>query len=247
MSEYIKVKDLTVAYDLKPVLWDIDLNYPKGSLIAIVGPNGAGKSTLIKAMLNLLKTVSGNISFNNKTLKEMQKEIAYVPQRGSVDWDFPTTVFDVVLMGRYGQVGWFKKVTKKDRDLALEAIKKVGMENFLNRQISELSGGQQQRVFLARALVQDASIYFMDEPFQGVDIKTEQAIIEILKDLKNQGKTVIVVHHDLSTVESYFDFVTLINMQVIANGKVSEVFTKENIDLTYQINKLNLLMEENHV
>ncbi|HKL94839.1 MAG TPA: ABC transporter ATP-binding protein [Haploplasma sp.] len=245
IKDYIKVRDLTVAYDLKPVLWDIDLTLPQGELIAIVGPNGAGKSTLLKAMLNLIKTISGTTTYQDLSYKQMQKNIAYVPQRGSVDWDFPTNVFDVVLMGRYGSAGWFKKVTKKDKELALEALKKVGMENFLTRQISELSGGQQQRVFLARALVQDASIYFMDEPFQGVDIVTEQAIIAILKDLKKSGKTVIVVHHDLETVPTYFDYVTLINMQIVASGYVKDVFSKENINQTYQSNKLATL-KDNH-
>lgn len=243
-NDYIIVEDLTVAYDLKPVLWDIDIKYPKGKLIAISGPNGAGKSTLIKSMLNLHQPISGKTLFFGKTYQEAYQEIAYVPQKGSVDWDFPTTVFDVVLMGRYGHIGWFKRVTKNDRELTLEAIKKVGMEDFLDRQINELSGGQKQRVFLARALVQDANIYFMDEPFQGVDIKTEKAIIAILKDLKKLGKTVIVVHHDLETIPEYFDFVTLINMKVIANGEVTDVFTKENINKTYQNNKLIRLKDE---
>lgn len=243
-KDYIIVEDLTVAYDLKPVLWDIDLKYPKGSLIAIIGPNGAGKSTLIKTMLNLLKPISGKTLFEGKLYKETYKEIAYVPQRGSVDWDFPTTVFDVVLMGRYGHVGWFKKVTKKDKDLTNEALIKVGMEGYKNRQISELSGGQQQRVFLARALVQEANIYFMDEPFQGVDVKTERSIVDILKELKNEGKTVIVVHHDLDTVADYFDWVTLINMKIIANGPVEEVFIDKNIRLTYADNKLNIIKED---
>lgn len=246
MKEYIKVEDLTVSYDLKPVLWDIDLNIPQGVLMAIVGPNGAGKSTLIKTMLNLLKPVSGTVTFNNKQYKDVQKTIAYVPQRGSVDWDFPTNVFDVVLMGRYGHAGWFKPLTKKDREIALNALEQVGMADFINRQISELSGGQQQRVFLARALAQQAEIYFMDEPFQGVDAKTEKAIIEILKKLKDENKTVIVVHHDLDTVKEYFDWVTLINMKIVASGKVEEVFTKENIDIAYKNNNI-LEREENNV
>jgi len=247
MNDYIKVEDLTVAYDLKPVLWDIDISYPKGSLIAIAGPNGAGKSTLLKTMLGLLKPISGKTFFDGKPYKEMYQEIAYVPQKDSVDWDFPTTVFDVVLMGRYGHAGWFKKVTKEDKKLAHIAIEKVGMENYKDRQISELSGGQQQRVFLARALVQGANIYFMDEPFQGVDIKTEKAIIEILKSLKKNNKTVIVVHHDLDTIPEYFDWVTLINMKIIANGPVSKVFTKENINLTYADNKLNTSKDDSNV
>ncbi|WP_035345474.1 metal ABC transporter ATP-binding protein [Haploplasma modicum] len=246
MNDYIKVEDLTVAYDLKPVLWDIDLSYPKGNLIAIVGPNGAGKSTLIKAMLNIHKSISGTTLFEGKTYKDFYKNIGYVPQRGSVDWDFPTTVFDVVLMGRYGSIGWFKRPSKDDKRKALDALVKVGMDKYMHRQISELSGGQQQRVFLARALVQEASIYFMDEPFQGVDIKTEKAIIEILRELKNKGCTVLVVHHDLETVPEYFDWVTFLNMKVIANGKVSDVFNSNTIEETYKSNKIALLKEDDN-
>lgn len=246
MNDYIKVEDLTVAYDLKPVLWDIDLSYPKGNLIAIVGPNGAGKSTLIKAMLNIHKSISGTTLFEGKTYKAFYKNIGYVPQRGSVDWDFPTTVFDVVLMGRYGSIGWFKRPSKDDKRKALDALVKVGMDKYMHRQISELSGGQQQRVFLARALVQEASIYFMDEPFQGVDIKTEKAIIEILRELKKKGCTVLVVHHDLETVPEYFDWVTFLNMKVIANGKVSDVFNSNTIEETYKSNKIALLKEDDN-
>lgn len=246
MNDYIKVEDLTVAYDLKPVLWDIDLSYPKGNLIAIVGPNGAGKSTLIKAMLNIHKSISGTTLFEGKTYKDFYKNIGYVPQRGSVDWDFPTTVFDVVLMGRYGSIGWFKRPSKDDKRKALDALVKVGMDKYMHRQISELSGGQQQRVFLARALVQEASIYFMDEPFQGVDIKTEKAIIEILRELKKKGCTVLVVHHDLETVPEYFDWVTFLNMKVIANGKVSDVFNSNTIEETYKSNKIALLKEDDN-
>ncbi|MCR1808596.1 metal ABC transporter ATP-binding protein [Haploplasma modicum] len=246
MNDYIKVEDLTVAYDLKPVLWDIDLSYPKGNLIAIVGPNGAGKSTLIKAMLNIHKSISGTTLFEGKTYKDFYKNIGYVPQRGSVDWDFPTTVFDVVLMGRYGSIGWFKRPSKDDKRKALDALFKVGMDKYMHRQISELSGGQQQRVFLARALVQEASIYFMDEPFQGVDIKTEKAIIEILRELKKKGCTVLVVHHDLETVPEYFDWVTFLNMKVIANGKVSDVFNSNTIEETYKSNKIALLKEDDN-
>lgn len=247
MDKIIKIEDLTVAYDLKPVLWDIDLSFPLGELIAIVGPNGAGKSTLIKAMLGIHKPISGKTYFYGKPYKEVYKKIAYVPQRGSVDWDFPTTVFDVVLMGRYSHVGWFKRPSKIDKDKALKALKMVKMEKFSNRQIRELSGGQQQRVFLARALVQEADIYFMDEPFQGVDIMTELAIVEILRSLKNLGKTVIVVHHDLDTVPKYFDYVTLLNMKVIASGKVSDVFTEEIIEKAYKSNKLAEIKDQNYV
>lgn len=230
----IKVEDMTVAYSVKPVLWDIDLDIPKGVLMAIVGPNGAGKSTLIKAMLDLIKPVSGNVLFNGETYKEHRKFIGYVPQSESVDWDFPANVLDVVLMGRYGELGWFKRPGKKDKDLALEALDKVGMKEFAGRQISQLSGGQQQRIFLARALVQDAEIYFMDEPFKGVDARTEGAIVDLLKELKNKGKTLIVVHHDLQTVEEYFDWVVLLNRQIIKAGPVEEVFTDENLNKAYR-------------
>lgn len=230
----IEVEDMTVAYSTKPVLWDVDLNIPKGILMAIVGPNGAGKSTLIKAMLDLIKPVSGKVLFNGESYKEHRKHIGYVPQSESVDWDFPANVLDVVIMGRYGELGWIKRPSKKDKDLAMEALEKVGMKEYANRQISQLSGGQQQRIFLARALVQDADIYFMDEPFKGVDAKTQVAIVELLKELKRRGKTLIVVHHDLQTVEEYFDWVVLLNKQIIAVGPVEEVFTEENIDKTYK-------------
>lgn len=230
----INVEDMTVAYDRKPVLWDVDLNIPKEVLLAIVGPNGAGKSTLIKAMLDLIKPISGEVSFNGETYKDHRKHIGYVPQSESVDWDFPANVLDVVLMGRYGQLGWIKRPTSRDRELALEALEKVGMKEYSKRQISQLSGGQQQRIFLARALVQDADIYFMDEPFKGVDAKTEKAIVKILKELKNQGKTLIVVHHDLQTVEEYFDWVVLLNRQIVSYGPVEEVFTDENLNKTYR-------------
>lgn len=230
----IEVEDMTVAYHVKPVLWDIDFHVPKGVLMAIVGPNGAGKSTMIKAMLGLIKPLTGSVLFNGQSYEKQRKKIGYVPQRGSVDWDFPTTVLDVVLMGRYGHVGWVKRTTAKDKKEALEALKKVSMEDFATRQISQLSGGQQQRVFLARALVQDAEIYFMDEPFQGVDAKTERAVIEILKDLRKRGKTVVVVHHDLQTVKEYFDWVTLLNTQLIVSGPVEEVFTDENLRKAYR-------------
>ena len=230
----IQVEDMTVAYDIKPVLWDVDLKIPKSSLMAIVGPNGAGKSTLIKAMLDLIKPISGKVSFYGQSYKSQIKKIGYVPQSGSVDWDFPASVLDVVLMGTYGQVGWFKRPGKKEKESALKAIEQLGMSEFRNRQISELSGGQQQRVFLARALVQDAEIYFMDEPFKGVDAKTEKAIITLLKNLKNSGKTLVVVHHDLQTVEEYFDYVVLLNTQVIASGPMKEAFTEDNLAKTYR-------------
>lgn len=231
----IKVEDLTIAYNHTPVLWDIDLTVQKGVLMAIVGPNGAGKSTLIKSMLGFLTPVSGNVLFFGKPYSAVRKRIAYVPQKGSVDWDFPTDVFDVVMMGRYGELGILKRPKKEDFDKVEQALEEVGMLSFAHRQISQLSGGQQQRVFLARALVQNADIYMMDEPFQGVDAKTEKSIVSVLQRLRDLGKTVIVVHHDLQTVKSYFDEVTLLNIKVVASGPVQEVFTENNIKQTYRI------------
>lgn len=235
--ELIKIEDLTVTYDLSPVLWDIDLNIKKGSLLAIVGPNGAGKSTLIKAILNLIPKVTGSILFENQEYKKYRKKIGYVPQSGSVDWDFPTTVLDVVSMGRYGHVGLIKRLRKKDKEISIEALKKVEMYEFKDRQISELSGGQRQRVFLARALAQEADVYFLDEPFQGVDIKTEKTIINILKELKNQGKTILVVHHDLNTIEEYFDQICFLNKKIVAYGDVATTFNNENIEKAYKSSK----------
>ncbi|MGL5512777.1 MAG: metal ABC transporter ATP-binding protein [Sporomusa sp.] len=230
----VEVCDLTVAYDVKPVLWDIHLAIPKGKLVAIVGPNGAGKTTLIKAMLGLVKPVSGAIFFGGNTPKMIdKKKIGYVPQSGSVDWDFPATVLDVVMMGRYGHLGWFKRPGHKDRDMAMEMLNKVGMHQYAARQISQLSGGQQQRVFLARALVQQADLYFMDEPFKGVDAQTEKSIVWLLSELKKQGKTMVVVHHDLRTVPDYFDWVTLINTRIVASGPVGEVFNEKNLCKAY--------------
>ncbi|PWJ50106.1 metal ABC transporter ATP-binding protein [Faecalicatena contorta] len=231
----VEVEDLTVAYDTRPVLWDIDLKIPKGKLMAVVGPNGAGKTTLIKAMLGLLKPVTGAVRFADGSgdVRVLKKRIGYVPQSGSVDWDFPATVQDVVLMGCYGKLGWVRRPRKMDIELAKQTLQKVGMQNYAARQISQLSGGQQQRVFLARALAQEAEVYFMDEPFKGVDAQTERAIVSLLKELKEQGKTVVVVHHDLQTVPDYFDWVTLINLRVVASGPVDEVFHEENLKKTY--------------
>ncbi len=229
----VAVTDLTVAYREAPVLWDIDLEVPAGKLMAVMGPNGAGKTTLIKAILGLVPTAAGQVEIHGKPYARQRRLVGYVPQRGSVDWDFPTTVFDVVLMGRYGELSWFRRPGRRERDLAAAALEKVGMTEFADRQISQLSGGQQQRVFLARALVQDAQVYFMDEPFQGVDARTERAIIDLLKELRAQGRTVVVVHHDLQTVRDYFDWITLLNVRRIACGPVNQVFTQENLRLAY--------------
>ncbi|HEU0016329.1 MAG TPA: metal ABC transporter ATP-binding protein [Longimicrobium sp.] len=229
----IEVNDLTVAYRDKPVLWDVDLRVPAGVLMAIVGPNGAGKSTLIKAALGLVRAAAGQVLVHGRPYAEQRKLVAYVPQRGSVDWDFPTSVLDVVMMGCYGSLGWLRRPGRKQREAAMQALEQVGMQAFADRQISQLSGGQQQRVFLARALVQDARLYLMDEPFQGVDAKTERAIVTVLQQLREAGKTVVVVHHDLETVPEYFDHVLLLNVRRIAAGRVEEVFTEENLRLTY--------------
>jgi manganese/zinc/iron transport system ATP- binding protein len=229
----IDVTDLTVAYQDKPVLWDVDLQAPPGVLLAIVGPNGAGKTTFIKAVLGLIKPVAGQMLIYGKPYAEQRRLVGYVPQRGSVDWDFPTSVLDVVMMGRYGELSWFRRPGRDDRERALEALEKVGMARYAGRQISQLSGGQQQRTFLARALVQDAQIYFMDEPFQGVDATTERAIVDLLKELRAAGKSVVVVHHDLQTVPEYFDWVMLLNVSRVAAGPVGVVFTEENLRRTY--------------
>jgi manganese/zinc/iron transport system ATP- binding protein len=201
--------------------------------MAVVGPNGAGKTTLIKSVLGLIRPAAGQVLIHGRPYAEQRRLVGYVPQRGSVDWDFPTSVLDVVTMGRYGALGWIKRPGRKEREAALEALQKVGMRDFAARQISQLSGGQQQRVFLARALVQDAQVYFMDEPFQGVDATTERAIVALLQELRAAGKTVVVVHHDLQTVPEYFDWVTLLNVRKIASGPVGEVFTEQNLRLAY--------------
>lgn len=229
----IQINDLTVAYREKPVLWDLDLTVPPGTLMAVMGPNGAGKSTLIKAILGLIPSASGEVHIFGKSYRENRRMVSYVPQRNSVDWDFPTTVIDVVMMGLYGKLGWVKRPGKKERISAMEALEKVNMIEYAHRQISQLSGGQQQRTFLARALVQDAELYLMDEPFQGVDAATEKAIIHILKELRDKGKTLIVVHHDLQTVKDYFDSITLLNVRITDSGKVPEVFNEQNLKKTY--------------
>jgi manganese/zinc/iron transport system ATP- binding protein len=229
----IQINDLTVAYREKPVLWDVDLEVPTGTLMAIVGPNGAGKTTLIKSVLGLVTPAAGRLLIYGKPYADQRRLVGYVPQRGSVDWDFPTDVLDVVMMGRYGALGWFRRPGRSERNVALDALDKVGMRDYSQRQISQLSGGQQQRVFLARALVQEAQVYFMDEPFQGVDATTERAIVTLLQELRQSGKTVVVVHHDLQTVPEYFDSVTLLNVRRIASGPVESVFSEENLRQTY--------------
>ncbi|WP_456278871.1 metal ABC transporter ATP-binding protein [Bacillus sp. AK128] len=231
--DVLKVNQLCAAYRKNTVLHDVSFTIKPGTLTSIVGPNGAGKSTLIKVLLELHPSLSGDVTFFGSSLKKVKSKIGYVPQRGSVDWDFPTDALDVVMMGMYGQIGWLKWPNKSHKEKALEALNKVGMADYAHRQISELSGGQQQRVFLARALIQDAELYFMDEPLAGVDAATERAIMKILNELKNNGKTVLVVHHDLQTVEDYFDQVLFLNRTVVAQGGVSSTFTTKNIERTY--------------
>lgn len=224
----IEVHNLTVSYGDRPVLWDIDLLLPSSQLIAVIGPNGAGKSTFLRAILGLVPITHGTI-----TVLPATSVIGYVPQRESVDWDFPVTAHDVVLMGRYRKLGWFRRPSKADREHALACLDELGMADFAHRQIGQLSGGQQQRVFLARALAQEADLYLMDEPLAGVDAATEQQILELLRKLKSQGKTIVVVHHDLQTIRAYFDWVVMLNLRAVTSGATSEVFTAENLQKTY--------------
>ena len=229
----LEVHDLTVSYQRKPVLWNVDLAVPKGKLVGILGPNGAGKSTLIKAVMGLIPLSSGWVQVFGRPVDSQRDKVGYVPQRESVDWTFPVTAMDVVLMGRYGAIPWYRRIGRRDRDAAREALNKVGMLPYADRQISNLSGGQQQRVFLARALVQDSQIYLMDEPFAGVDASTEAAIVKLLQDLRAAGKTVLLVHHDLQTAKEYFDMLILLNMRLVAFGPTEQVFTPELLQKTY--------------
>ena len=236
------VDDLTVAYHRKPVIWDIEFEIPPGALVGVVGPNGAGKSTLLKAVMDLIPKASGRVEVFGKSYRQNRHRVGYVPQRESVDWDFPVSALDVVTMGLYSKIGWCLPVRKKHRQQALDALRRVGIEELANRQISQLSGGQQQRTFLARALVQDADLYLMDEPFAAVDASTEKAVVRILREMKEAGKTSLVIHHDLQTVAEYFDYVILLNMRIVAHGPVEEVFTQENLQKTYG-GRLTLLEE----
>jgi len=232
-SSPLSVHAMTVAYHQKPVLWDVEYDAPRKSLIAVVGPNGAGKTTFIKACLELIPRASGRVEFWGQPYREQRARIGYVPQRESVDWDFPISALEVVTMGRYRKIGWCRPIGKQHRERAHHYLEQVGMADFAARQINQLSGGQQQRVFLARALAQEAELYFMDEPFAGVDAKTQGAILEVLRTLKDTGKTVICVHHDLVTVPEYFDAVLLLNTRVVAAGPTTEVFVEDNLRKTY--------------
>jgi manganese/zinc/iron transport system ATP- binding protein len=233
MSAILDIHDVTVAYHRRPVLWDVDLTLDEPQIAAICGPNGAGKSTLIKAVLGLVPMASGEVRFFGQSLASVRKRIGYVPQRESVDWDFPVSVLDVVLMGTYGRLGWFRRPGKAERQFARSCLEKVGLGGYERQQIGQLSGGQQQRVFLARALAQRADMYFMDEPMAGVDAATERAIFDVLTELRSEGKTIIAVHHDLRTVPQYFDYVVLLNVRLVAAGPREVVFTPENLRRTY--------------
>ncbi len=238
----VEVHDLTVTYNKKPVLWDIDLTLPKGAIVGIIGPNGAGKSTLIKAIMDLIPHSSGYVKIFDQEIDEVRHSISYVPQKESVDWDFPASVLDVVLMGRYAKLGLFTRPRKADKEVALDCLRKVGMDAYKSRQIAQLSGGQQQRVFIARALAQEADIYFMDEPFAGVDAATEKAIIGLLREMSEKGKTVIVIHHDLQSALEYFNWIVLLNLRLVASGPTETTLVPKLLEETYG-GKLTLLAE----
>ncbi len=236
----LEIHDLTVSYDQSPVLWNVDLSLPSGKLIGVLGPNGAGKSTLIKAVMGLVTPSGGYVKIFGSRLEEVRSRISYVPQRESVDWNFPASVLDVVMMGTYGKLGLFRRPGAKERQIALQSLEKVGMQSFINRQISELSGGQQQRVFIARALAQEADLYLMDEPFAGVDMATETAIFQLLQMMTAEGKTVVVVHHDIHSAMNYFDWIIMLNLHLVASGPKELVITEDLLRKTYG-GKLNLL------
>lgn len=236
----LETHNLTVSYNKKPVLWNVDFKLPTGQIVGIIGPNGSGKTTLLKSIMGLTPLSSGYVEIFGSQLEEVRNRISYVPQKESVDWDFPASVMDVVLMGRYSPKNLFKRISKRDRDLAAEALEKVNLLEYSDRQISQLSGGQQQRVFIARSLTQNADLFIMDEPFVGVDASTEQAILKLMQEMKQQGKTVIVVHHDLQTAKDYFDWIVLLNTRLVASGPKAEIFNEDMLQEAYG-GKLNVL------
>jgi ABC-type Mn2+/Zn2+ transport system ATPase subunit len=227
MKACVEIKDLQVAYQKTLVLKQLSVSIECGKITGVIGPNGSGKTTFLKAVLDLVPTLSGKIRFDGRPLSRMRNEIAYVPQRESVDWDFPASVADIVSMGRYNPSAWWQRLRSNDREIVAQAIEKVNLTPFRSRQIGQLSGGQQQRVFLARALAQEASVIFMDEPFAGVDMASQDAILNVLSELRSQGKTIVIVHHDLSTVAEWFDNVILLNNRLVASGTVKEVMQPE--------------------
>ncbi len=232
-TEILDIHDVTVAYHRKPVLWDVDLSISEPALVGIVGPNGAGKSTLIKAIVGLMPLASGSVHVFGQPYSQVRRRVGYVPQRESVDWDFPVNVLDVVLMGTYGSLGWFRRPGRAEKAWALECLSEVGLADLARRQIGQLSGGQQQRTFLARALAQRADLYLMDEPMAGVDAATEKVVFNLLARLRDEQKTVLVVHHDLRSVPLYFEQVILLNMRLVAAGKTRDVFTSANLHKAY--------------
>jgi manganese/zinc/iron transport system ATP- binding protein len=241
----LAVHAMTVAYRRKPVLWDVDFDAPPRSLVAILGPNGAGKSTLLKAAVGLVPRSTGEVAFWGRSFAEVRKRVAYVPQRESVDWEFPVSALDVTLMGRAARSGWFGRAGRDDREAARACLDRVGLSALADRPIGQLSGGQQQRVFLARALAQEADLFLMDEPFAGVDAATEELLVRELRSLRERGATVLCVHHDLETVRSYFDAVIMVNLRVVAAGPVATTFTPDNLQKTYG-GRLTLLDAASH-
>ncbi len=229
----LEIKRLTASYSAKPVLWDVDATFPAGRMSAIVGPNGAGKSTLLKACLGLVPVDAGQVTIDGRPAKSALDRVAYVPQRDAVDWDFPITVGEVVEMGRYPSVGWLRRVRKEDRRIVEECLERVGMSAFAHRQIGQLSGGQRQRVAIARALAQQAPLLLMDEPFAGVDARTEVALLELLGGLRDEGRSIVVVHHDLGTVRSFFDWALLLNVRTIAQVPVEQTIVAEQLRRAY--------------
>lgn len=239
-EDIITIKNLSVAYNKKPVLWDINANIPKAKLVAIVGPNGAGKSTFMRSIMDIVPRISGKIEISGKPYKQVQKSISYIPQRQSVDWDYPISVQDLVAMGLYSELRWYQPLRAPQFDRIMEALEKVELVPFAKKQISQLSGGQQQRAFMARSLIQESDIYFMDEPFAGIDAASEKAIFTVIDLLKLQHKTIVIVHHNLSMIKEYFDYVMMLNLRLIAAGDVKSTFTDENLSKTYK-GRLTLL------
>jgi manganese/zinc/iron transport system ATP- binding protein len=229
----IEAHNLTVLYGRKPAIWNVDFKLPEGQVIGIMGPNGSGKSTLLKSIMGVVTPTTGYTKVYDQELNQVRHKVSYVPQRQEIDWDFPASVWDIVSMGRFHVRGLFKRLTSEDNDIIQESLEKVNMLGFAKRQISQLSGGQQQRVFLARAIAQQGELFLMDEPFAGVDIATEEMIVDLLKEMKDQGKTLVIVHHDLHTAQSYFDHLVLMNTRLVACGKTSDVFTDQILTDTY--------------
>ena len=229
----IEAHNLTVLYGRKPAIWNVDFKLPEGQVIGIMGPNGSGKSTLLKSIMGVVTPTTGYTKVYDQELNQVRHNVSYVPQRQEIDWDFPASVWDIVSMGRFHVRGLFKRLTSEDNDIIQESLEKVNMLGFAKRQISQLSGGQQQRVFLARAIAQQGELFLMDEPFAGVDIATEEMIVDLLKEMKDQGKTLVIVHHDLHTAQSYFDHLVLMNTRLVACGKTSDVFTDQILTDTY--------------